>query len=104
MRKKRIYWGALVGGGDGEKSYPGVKKLIEAYELLNEGQRKLKSGKCTPKLIKCKRKVNIKLKGGMKGGNLNTPERSKPKFKPQRLTLKHFWRNADLVEKDTGQN
>ena len=82
-------------------NYSGVKNKIEAFELLNEGQRKLMSGKSTPNSSKSKKKVNIKSKGGTKGGILNTPDRRKPKFKPQRLTLKHFWGHVELRDKDT---
>ena len=83
-------------------NYSGVKNKIEAFELLNEGQRKLISGKVTPKSLKSKRKVTIKSKGGTKGGILNTPDRRRPKFKPQRLTLKHFWGLDESKDKDTG--
>ena len=74
----------------------GVKEKIEAFELLNEGQRRLKlEDKQTPDSSKKTRKLNIKGREAKKGGALRTPSKGKSKFKPQKHTLKHYWGPED---------
>ena len=69
----------------------GVRQKIEAFELFNEEQRKLKSGNTdTSSPVVGRRKKNTIEKGVQKGGINKTPVRRRPKFKPQKLTLKHF--------------
>ena len=80
-------------GRDTETRDLGVKSRIDAYERLNEGQRSLiklkKSNQPSPKV--CSRLGKTKEKGGMKGGIFKTPSKRRPKLKPQKFNLKHFW-------------
>ena len=74
----------------------GVKAKIEAFELLNEGQRRLKlEDKQTPDSSKKTRKLNTRGREAKKGGTLRTPSKGKSKFKPQKQTLKHYWGHED---------
>ena len=74
----------------------GVKAKIEAFELLNEGQRRLKlEDKQTPDSSKKTRKLNTRGREAEKGGALRTPSKGKSKFKPQKQTLKHYWGHED---------
>ena len=80
-------------GRDTETRDLGGKSRIDAYERLNEGQRSLiklkKSNQPSPKV--CSRIGKTKEKGGLKGGIFKTPSKRRPKLKPQKFNLKHFW-------------
>ena len=83
----------------------GVRQKIEAFELINEEQRKIKSGNIdTPSPVVRRRKGNIIEKGVQKGGTYKTPVRRKPTFKPQKLTLKHFWGPDRDAESDQNES
>ena len=84
---------SLRRGRDTETRELGVKMKIDAYERLNEGQRSLKKSsklnQPSPKV--CKMRAKTIEKGGMKGGISKTPNKLRPKLKPQKFNLMHFW-------------
>ena len=68
-------------------------KIFECFKIFEffNFQLKLKSVNTdTPSPVVGRRKKNTIEKGVQKGGINKTPVRRRPKFKPQKLTLKHF--------------
>ena len=80
-------------GRDIENRNLSVKKKIDAYERLNEGQRSIKKNRKSnqPNPKECSKRGKTVEKGGIKGGTFKTPIKRRPKLKPQKFNLKHFW-------------